>query len=320
MTTFELEDLALTLPITQAARKIAQQFAHQQPTSQSAERVRINTLCVLVVKDYLQMMSIPSDLKTSNSWNPVIRTCADVADIEIPGKGRLECRGVRPGEKFCYFPPETWEERIGYIIVQLDELQKQAKLLGFVPSVACEQLPLTELQPLEALFDRLSPAAQSQVVPEVVNLSQWFAGIFTPGWEALESFWQQPQFAFRSGYLIEKDNNNVPAQQQLSVKRGKLIDLGIQIANQLVMLVVEIYPQANRQTGVRLQLHPASGDNYLPPGVKLTVLEQSGAVFLEAQARSADNYIQLQFRGEPAERFSVKVALNDANVTENFVI
>jgi hypothetical protein len=86
------------------------------------------------------------------------------------------------------------------------------------------------------------------------------------------------------------------------------------------MLIVEIYPQAQQQTGVRLQLHPARGENYLPPGVKLIVLEQSGAIFLEAQARSADNYIQLQFRGEPAERFSVKVALNDANVTENFVI
>jgi hypothetical protein len=317
MTTFELEDLALTLPITQPARKIAEQFAHQQPTLESAERVRINTLCVLVVKDYLQMMSIPSDLKTSNSWNPVIRMCADVADIEIPGKGRLECRAVRPGEKFCYFPPETWEERIGYVIVQLDELHSSAKLLGFVPSVACEQLPLTELQPLEALLDRLSLVIESQVVPEVVNLSQWFAGIFTAGWEKLESFSQQPQFAFRSG--VEK-NNNLPAQQQPSVKRGKLIDLGIQIANQLVMLIVEIYPQAQQQTGVRLQLHPARGENYLPPGVRLMVLEQSGAVFLEAQARSADNYIQLQFRGEPAERFSVKVALNDANVTENFVI
>lgn len=54
--------------------------------------------------------------------------------------------------------------------------------------------------------------------------------------------------------------------------------------------------------------------------MQLTVLDKSGAVFLEAQARSADNYIQLKFRGEPKEEFTVQVALHDACVKEHFVI
>jgi hypothetical protein len=41
---------------------------------------------------------------------------------------------------------------------------------------------------------------------------------------------------------------------------------------------------------------------------------------MEAQARSADNYIQLQFSGMPGEHFSVKVALGDASIIEDFVI
>ncbi len=41
---------------------------------------------------------------------------------------------------------------------------------------------------------------------------------------------------------------------------------------------------------------------------------------IAARSRSADNWIQWEFRGEPGERFSVKVALGDASIVENFVI
>ena len=50
------------------------------------------------------------------------------------------------------------------------------------------------------------------------------------------------------------------------------------------------------------------------------MLDESGAIFLEAKARRADNYIQLQFSGSVGERFSVKVALGEVSMTENFVI
>ncbi|MCX7596039.1 MAG: DUF1822 family protein [Fischerella sp.] len=320
-TTFELDDNHLTLPITQAARRTAQQFADRQPTPESAERVRLNTLCVLVVNDYLQMMDIATNLKASDSWNPIVRLCADVADLQLPGIGRLECRPVSLDREICYVPPETWEERIGYVVVQVDESLQEAKLLGFVPSVVDEELPLSQLQPLEALIEHLASRAIASPVPELVNLSQWFAGIFEAGWQTLESLWNQPEltpaFAFRSSNLIEENANN---QQEPTVRRAKLIDLGIKIANQLVVLIVEISPQANQQTSIHVQSHPANSQNYPTPGVKLIVIDRSGAEFLEAQARNADNYIQLQFRGEVGEQFSVKVALNDACVTENFVI
>jgi hypothetical protein len=41
---------------------------------------------------------------------------------------------------------------------------------------------------------------------------------------------------------------------------------------------------------------------------------------MEAIARSANSYIQLQFSGVVRERFSVNVALGDVSVIENFVI
>jgi hypothetical protein len=319
-TTYQLEDFAVPLPITQAARKIAQHFANQQAIPEKAEQVRLNTLAVWVVNDYLEMMDITTNLQASDSWNPVMRLCANVADLEIPAVGRLECRPIRLSEQICVIPPETWEERVGYVAVQIDESFQEAKLLGFVPSVATEKLPLSQLRSPEAFIEHLEQLRLAPVVTQV-NLSQWFIGIFESGWQTLETLWNSPEvkpaYAFRSFEIFEQEASNLP---EALTRRAKMIDLGIQIANQPVMLIVEIKPEVNHKTSVRLQLHSTGSQVYLPPGVQLTVLDASGAVFLEAQARSADNYIQLQFRGEYQEHFSVRVALNNTSITEKFVI
>ena len=50
----------------------------------------------------------------------------------------------------------------------------------------------------------------------------------------------------------------------------------------------------------------------------LKVIESSGSVFMQAQARSQDNFIQLQFSGQPKERFKVQIILGDIELTEQF--
>ncbi|MEH2060436.1 MAG: DUF1822 family protein [Nostoc sp.] len=318
--TYQLDDFALTLPISQSARRIAQKFASQQPNSQKAEQVRLNTLAVSVVNDYLEMMDIPTDLQASDSWNPIMRLCGNIADLDIPSIGRLECRPVHLHQQICSIPPETWEERVGYLVVQFDESLQEARLLGFIPSIVTETLPLAQLQPLEAFIDHLWQLRQSPVT-SIVNLSQWFAGIFETGWETIESLWNVPElrptYAFRSTETLELDALN---RRESITKRAKLIDLGIQILNQPVMLIVEINPEKDQQTSIHLQLHATGNQIYLPLGVHLTVLDSSGAIFLDAQSRKSDNYIQLQFRGEPTEQFSVRVALDNTSITEHFQI
>ncbi|MCU0517071.1 MAG: DUF1822 family protein [Oscillatoria sp. Prado101] len=157
----DIENFALLLPLTQNARRVAQQFANEQPTPEKAEQVRLNTLAVWVVNDYLQMMNIPTDLSAGDSWNPHVRLCADVADLEVSGAGRLECRPLKKGQRSCYIPPEVWEERIGYMVVEIDDSLRSASLLGFVPTAATHELPVSQLQPPEDLIDCLSQLRQS---------------------------------------------------------------------------------------------------------------------------------------------------------------
>jgi hypothetical protein len=321
-------DSSLQLPVPALARKAAIQFAQQQPTPEKATQVHLNTLAIWVVNDYLQMMGVATQLTGGDSWNPVVQLCADVADLEVVGIGRLECRPVGPDATQCHFPPEVWSDRIGYVVVRIDSTQRQATLLGFTPIAPEKGIPLIQLQPLESLLAHLSEftsqmSAQPSLNadPSTVNLSQWLRGVFARDWQAVDallgSAGSGTAFSFRSaGTTCTADLKSA----EPLVQRAKLMDLG-PLGDLPLALVVDLKVEdASQQLYICVQAHPTGGYAYLPPNLQLTVLDESGTAFLEAQSRQADNYIQLQFSGRPGERFSVTLTAPSGQVAEQFVI
>lgn len=295
--------------------------------------MRLNTLAVCAVNDYLQMMGIPCDLKASDSWNPVVCLFDDVADLEVVGLGRLECRAIAPNQSSCYIPPEVWSDRIGYVVVQLDELRSQAIMLGFAKQVTRKHLEIDSLLPLEDLLAHLSlqeraakasTSGMNQLPMPVdlgktaVHLSQWLQNVFDSSWQTVESL-LNPALAL--GFRKANDSNATDSEYlDPHVRRAKLIDLGMQLAGNSIALVVELRPESEHKTSILLQVHPTGNQIFLPPLLQMIVLDETQAVFLEAKARRADNYIQLQFNGTTGERFSVKLALGEVSITENFTI
>lgn len=316
----EVNNFTLPLPITEEARKIAQQFASKQPTTEKAEQVRLNTLAVLVVNAYLEILGIPTDLHNSDSWKPAMQLAADVADLEIIGVGRLECRPVFNSDSICQIPQEVWDLRIGYVVVQIDDSLKGASLLGFSSTAEEGELSIARLQSLEALIDRLHDLKNGRTR---VNLSQWLDKIFDLDWQPVENLLDRknltPFFSLRGTDLSERVELEQP-DTKAEIGRAKLLDLGIQLAEQNVVLLVELKAESTQTVEICLQVYPAKDLIYLPTGLELIVLDDSGVIFMQAQARNADNYIQLQFSGKPGEYFSVKIVSDRANVTEYFAI
>lgn len=303
----------LPLPITDRALTLANQFARQQPTPEKAAQVQLNTLAVCVVDDYLQMIGIATDRAIADSWNPVVRLCADVADLEVVGLGRLECRPLQSSAT-CPIPAEVWQDRIGYVVVQLDVAARQAQLLGFVETAAVEALPLDSLQAPEALLNHLDRLRS----PAAVNLRQWIENSFSAGWETVESLLGGSELNLAIAFRGDA-NLTIPASGE-TIRRAKRVDLGMQFADRPIALVLELIQAIDPQVDIRVQVHPLGYEPYLPPNLRLTILDDTAAIFLEAQSRQADNYIQLQFSGAFGERFGVQITLEQVSIVEQFLI
>lgn len=148
------------------------------------------------------------------------------------------------------------------------------------------------------------------------NLSQWLQNTFDNGWQSLNTLFNQ-----ESGKLVYTFRHYEVAAKGISVDGIKLIDLGMQLSHRSVALLVGLTPEADGKVAVRVQLHPAKGQTYLPPNIKLALISQSESILQEIQSRIQDNFIQLKrFICSPGKIFKIQVTIDEFSVTEEFLI
>jgi hypothetical protein len=317
-----LQDAAVPVLITQEARQLAQGFANQQPTPQKVEQVYLNTLAVCVVTNYLRILGVLANPAVCDSWNPLMRLTINTADLEVVGLGRLECRPIsttalNSTDPVCYVPTEVHDDRIGYVVVHIDEAQVEATLLGFTDRVEVEELPLSQLRSLTELpayLDSLKPRTNL-----VTHLSQWLQHSVEAGWRSLDDVLglQPVAVQWRSSASSETDSSTDTSAR---VVRGKLINLGSQRPAEQVVLVAEVAFQSESEMAVKLMIYPTEDQMYLPPDLEVMILDTAGVVVMQAQARQANQAIELEFSGELGDSFRLKVALADWSIEESFII
>ena len=306
------QELTLSVPITLMSHSQAHSFYQRHTDPHKAKQVYLNTLAVEAVRTYLGWLGVSSDLQASDSWDPIVQALLDIADLELPGQGKLECCPVLPGAATCCIPPGTKADRIGYLPVLFDSSLETANLLGFVPSanigIETEEISLSQLQPTASLLDSLKSSASGIHVP--TYLGRWLQGTITIGWQALETLLNsEPTFSFRSLGLADS------AATTDAVVGAKLLEL----KSCQVVLVVGIAQSDALQSDIWVKLCPAEGDRYLPKAVEIRILDDQGVMVMEAKSRQTD-MLQLNFRGMLNEQFTVEVTLNDVSLVERFVI
>ncbi|MDC0833600.1 DUF1822 family protein [Geitlerinema sp. CS-897] len=311
--TFLVEPLTFTSSLTTEFLLQAQAFSREQRDSQKARKVYLNTLAVCAVHFYCECTGVETDLTASNSWNAATRTLTNAADLVIQGKGRLECCPVLPGDEVFQVSPEAREDRLGYVVVEIDEAAYEARLLGF-SQTAESQLYTRKLSSLEALLeaivddvpetDRSAPSAPS-VTTGLVRLSQWFSNVF-------DELWQDPERVLAASYRGVVETQEPDSQP--SRKRVKMLDVG----GYKIALLLQTTYLSDTERDILLKVCP--GDrNVLPQGLLLQLLDDSDSVVMQTQTKRADNFISLNFQIGIEEAFSVQLSLKDSQVTEQFL-
>jgi len=234
-----------------------------------------------------------------------------------------------------------------YVVVEVLEEEEQVVIRGFLShnelvqiknhskvsiSNGCYQLPLSlfDIEPNHLLHyqryveasEFVTPSIDSQVnqisenLSNIVsktttNLSEWLQGIVDKGWQTIDSLYKpELNLAFSTRNIHQ------------NTKRTKIIDLGINLDNHKVALLIGISPDNDgnqNKISVVAQLQPMNGDIFLPHDIKLILISKAGKVLQEVTSRIEDNCIQLKtFKGERGKNFSIKVSLGDSSITEKF--
>jgi len=151
--------------------------------------------------------------------------------------------------------------------------------------------------PVETSTDKLT---------QVVNLSEWFKGIFTSRWQSLNTFLDgEKTLAY----------NTLSGSKSNYAEGGKLIKVDMDLGkSKTVLLVIKIQQIAEEQVEITAQLSPTGGNNYLPSNLKLARLSKSGKVRKEVISESMSNYIKCEFTGKPGGRFGIQVTYRDVQL------
>lgn len=305
-----METLTFTVPISAKFKRQAELFRNQQYSVKKGDRVYYNTLAVLAVDFYCQCMGIETDLKASDSWNQIMQTMADVADLSLGNIGNLECRPVLAGSDLVEVPAEVWGNRIGYLAVRFNAELTEAKILGFMPKADREEIPLSQWRSLEYFLERIEDL---NAVTPVTKLSHWLENVFETGWKSLEAIadildpeYKEPAMRFRKG----KTKKNY-------LEGSKLI--GLEKTGDRVALLVRFEPVSEEEFDVEVEVCQTGNKTYLPQDLKLAIIDETGESVMHAIANSVYN-IQIDFSAEYDEIFQVQLSLGDTTITELFQI
>ena len=299
--------------ISLSAHVQAETFRRYQSQGSKAKQVYFNTLAVLVANSYLNLIGWSTNLSQSDSWNPVFQTLMNVADLQIPSYGKLECRAVLSGESKVIVPPEVWSGRICYLIVMLDQDLKTGTILGFAEQINQIELPLGHIAPLSEFSSYLSQ--QKRIEPiATANLSKWMTGELDHGWQRLDEVFAPPAaMNFRSKLELVQ----LPSSLGLE-SRVKLVKLGIK-REYTIALVVNIQPLDQNEFNVSVKVSNYLSDNYLPEGLELVIVDQASRAVMAAQANKMET-IEFCFSAELEENFTVEIALEEQFLVEHFTI
>lgn len=299
------ERLTFTVPLSGADFKLAQKFSREQKDADKSKQVFLNTLAVLAVNFYCQCLKVETNLEESiighGHYNR--RILMDSADLKIDVLGKLECRPVLPNENICYVPSEVWSDRVGYVVVEIDEEAKKAILFGFVEQIETDELPLAQLPDIDNLVNLLFLAKNKQF-RESLERS------FDKNWNEDES---AEILKDKQKKLVRRDSPALPTIDK-SITSPLYKAKYITLIKRTFILFVRITPTKEGKFQLLVEVESSKK---IPSDLNLKLLSLSDQT-LKANPTRGGHYISLESTLQLGESFQIQVKRAEESHTEQF--
>jgi hypothetical protein len=143
--------------------------------------------------------------------------------------------------------------------------------------------------------------------------------IITEGWQTLtqDNLTFNPQFAVYRNISIPANFHRTRFWGEDKITRVK--DLGLELNGNHLALMITI---RETKSGMKIlaQINPIGEQKILPPNLRLIIADDQDNIFKEVVSRANDKFIRYEFGGTKGDRFKIKVALEQASITEEFTI
>ncbi|MDY6802221.1 MAG: DUF1822 family protein [Cyanobacteriota bacterium] len=326
-----IENPMFAVPLTSEAYRVAKRFKSQHKNPRKAHQVYLNTLAVYAVDFYCRCMEIETDIQASDTFDLNEQTLMDVADLQLTNLGKIECRPVLPDAEYFHIPAETWEDRIGYLVVEIDDDSREATLLGFYPRVNSlemvgEKVSLDDILPLVSFLDCLKGLKDRTVgdimepISRMVNLSEWMENLedgFKYEWQSLESFLQAGKKLVLQSATGMRFRGREEEKTVISFGGVKEFQLG----EEAVVMAIAIEAVSEDTRNIRVQLYPSDADASFPSGLQLIVIDDDGEIFLKSQYQPSDKLLEAgPFSAKLGDSFKIEVLWGGGKIAEKFVV
>lgn len=299
-----------------ASRIQADKFRSYHADWQKAKQVYLNTLAVFAVNSHLNQLGWATNIQSSDSWNPLMQTMMNVADLDIPNYGKIECLWVLPEDKCIAVSSDVSGPRLAYVVVKLDNSLTEAELLGFIPQVNSNNLAFGNLESLTQLPSYLSQHKRAAISDRATQLSKWLEGLVESSWLHIEEVLSPSmRLNFRSSPRLEPQttNNLFPG-----ASRVKLINLE-DPENNKIALILTVFTQNQTELDISVKVCSSNNYRYLPQGLEVVVLDTTKKPIMKAQANDTET-IEFCFSGELGEHFAIEVSLDNYIKVEKFIV
>ena len=303
-------DTYLPVLLRSTSLTTAKAFSAETVDPIKRETIFLNTLAVLSVREYLSILGLETNVAQGDSWQPSLRLIDNPADLYLVERGYLECIPTQADANTVLVSPEVQLRRLAYIIVELQEPFKEARLIGFgkLSEIVQSTLSKTELHPISELPQYLSQFHHSRI-------GQWFQ-------DHAESIWQQPENVVATRYPAFRFRS----QSGPILRKARSISFQTDIGSPLKLGLVIAAKPSEESICISAQLHPGVSETSassinptLPPGASITLLSDELETIQSISARSVpqDTFIQLRpFECSPEDQYQIRVSLGEQRVIE----
>ena len=153
----KMKDNLIEFSIDPQIYNLALAYASEQANLENGQKVFYNTMTVWAVNHLLGWMEFETILDKDDDGTLAIEAVLDLADLMLPGIGKIQCCRICEGETEISVPVQN--DRIAYIFVQIPDSLDKVKLLGFFPAADIHgdtvEISVADLQPFDNLSDYL---------------------------------------------------------------------------------------------------------------------------------------------------------------------